>query len=169
MSVNSEKWLERKFDAIRSRGEMIVASDSMIEFDGFEEISLVAKSFPYPVTTNIGTVDFPGPNGMLMAQPGQTKILHEGQITLMENRAGDVRKFCAKLASAPSWFRLNGRVYEGTKDNHTEFVEFRAAVFTPDDGFERAWEDNTQVVTISGALKYHYFGKTVAGALTDGI
>lgn len=169
MARNTGGFLERKYDAMKSRGDMIVSANAMIVFKGFDGIKLLTKNFPYPVATNLGPIDVPGPNSLMFAQPSQRKIKHEGQLTMMENRLGDLKKFCEDLVSADSWSRLQGRVYEGTDDNYTDFIEFRDAIWTPDDGFERAWEDNTQLATISGSFVYHYFGRSTKGGLTDGV
>jgi hypothetical protein len=169
MARNTGEWLEKKFDSMRSRGDMIVSSNSMIVFKGFEGMKFLTKSFPFPVATNLGAIEVPGPNGLMFAQPAQRKVKHEGQLVMMENRLGDLKAFCEMLVSAPSWSRLQGKVYEGTDDNATDYVEFRDAIWTPDDGFERAWEDSTQLATISGAFVYHYFGRSAKASLTDGV
>lgn len=169
MARNTGRFLERKYDSMKSRGDFIVSANAMIVFKGFEGMKFLAKNFPFPVPTNLGAIDVPGPNSLMFAQPAQRKVKHEGQITMMENRLGDLKDFCEQLVSADSWSRLQGRVYEGTDDNYTDYSVFRDAIWTPDDGFERAWEDSTQLATISGSFVYHFFGERGKGGLTDGV
>lgn len=168
MARNSAGFLERKYDAMKARGDMIVSANAMIVFKGFEGMKFLTKNFPWPVATNLGTIEVPGPNSLKFAQPAQRLIMMTGQLTMMENRLGDLKKFCEELVSAPSWSRLQGTVYEGTDDNFTHSAEFRDAVWTPE-AMERAWEDSTQLATVGGAFVYHYFGRGANGALSDGV
>lgn len=167
MSVNSGKYLEATYDSVRALGEKIVASDGMIVIKGHEEIRLLIKQFPWPVATIYGELMVPTPLGAELVQPQQRKVAQSGQMTMLETTGGHVQRFMEKVIGGPKWGYFDATVYEGTVDNFRSFHEIRDCIWIPEN-MDRDWENRAQIVQVSGTMHFHYFGKRVVGAVTDG-
>lgn len=164
MTVSNSAYLKGHFDASRAIGAKVIASDFAVEFKGFENMWLLCKQFPWPITSSQGEIEVPGPLGVVVYQPQQIKVAHQGQLSLLETVAGSVDQMLVNMIASGGVF--DGTVYEGTPQKYLRKKSFVDAFMQMDDP-DRDWENRSQVLQFSGTIFYHYFGDTQAGNSAD--
>lgn len=152
--------LKGLYDATKNTGDAAVSSDAALEIEGFENIWLLTKQFPWPELSSAGEIEVPGPLGMAHWQPQQLKVNQQGQVTLRESVAGTIHD--AMLALIAGGGRFNAKVYEGTPDRFYRGARI-VDCFIQLDNPDRDWENRSQVLTLSGTMFFHYFGETFPG------
>lgn len=155
-NVKSGTALKAVYAATSALGDKVVASDAMFEIEGFEDISLLIKQFPWPELSPAGEIEVPMPNGAARWQPQQLKINQQGQVTFLETQAGHVQRFMEQVIDN-NGARFNAKVYEGTADDFTRVCSIRDC-FIQMDNPDRDWENRSQILQVSGTLFFHYFG-----------
>lgn len=161
MTVSNADYLKGQYNAVRLLGNKSVNSDAFFEIDGYPQIGFLIKQFPWPTLGPGGEIEVAGPAGMGMWQPQQLKIHQEGQITLMETITGSVQAFLEDVITR-SGAIFQGTVYEGTPDRFYRAHPMRDCFFQPENP-DRDWENRAQITTISGSLKFHFFGEKIPG------
>lgn len=155
MTVSSLAVLSRTFQNTNDLGAKAVSADATIIFDGFEDMELLCKQFPWPVATVGGVIEFFAPLGQKMGQPSQVKTMQEGPIQIYETRTNRAAEFLKALIASGG--QLNGTVYAGRPDDYTRKEDFKQAMLvidTPD----RDWENDMQVFILAGTMTFHWFG-----------
>ena len=160
--TSSAAYLKQFYDATKAMGDSAITSDAMFEIEGFETIALLTPQFPMPVLTTFGEIELPGPLGTMMYQPQQTKIAHQGPITLKETRAGHINDTMLRLLSSGRQGVFNAKIYEGTPKRFLLAKRIQDC-FIQVDNPDRDWENRSQVLTFSGTLFFHYFGEDIPG------
>ena len=155
-NVKTGAYLKGIYVATAALGDKVVSSDAYFEIEGFEQIGLLIKQFPWPELSPAGEIEVPMPNGAARWQPQQLKINQQGQVTFMETQTGHVQAFLEQVIFN-SGARFNAKVYEGTPDDHTRVCSIRDC-FIQLDNPDRDWENRGQIMMISGTLFFHYFG-----------
>lgn len=145
------------YNATRATGDAAISSDAALEIEGFENIWLLTKQFPWPELSPGGEIEIPGPLGMALWQPQQLKVHQQGQITLRESVLGTVHDAMLEIVARGGVF--NARVYEGTPVAYTR-VSRITDCFIQLDNPDRDWENRAQVLLLSGTIFFHYFGET---------
>lgn len=154
--------LKGLYNATRATGDAAISSDAAMEIEGYENIWLLTKQFPWPELSPGGEIEVPGPMGMAMWQPQQLKVHQQGQITLRESVMGSVHD--AMLDMIRNGGRFNARVYEGTPDRYYRAARIQDC-FIQLDNPDRDWENRAQVLLLSGTIFFHYFGEVENGTL----
>ncbi|ABO60613.1 hypothetical protein LA345_39000 (plasmid) [Burkholderia vietnamiensis] len=160
MTVSTGAYLQQHYNQIKSLGDKSVSSDAQFVIEGFEDLRLLTKQFPWPTLTSAGEIEIAGPLGMTQFQPQQVKIAQQGQMQFYETRRGDMQAFLEKIIASGG--RFNAKVYEGTMDKYQRACNI-VDCFLQLDNPDRDWENRSQVTTISGTLFFHYFGDHEAG------
>jgi len=155
-NVKSGAYLKGIFASTAALGDKVVSSDAYFEIEGYEQLGLLIKQFPWPELSPGGEIEVPMPFGSARWQPQQLKVHQQGQVTFMETQAGHVQEFLERIIFNDG-ARFNARVYEGTPDDHSRVCELRDC-FLQLDNPDRDWENRGQIMMISGTLFFHYFG-----------
>lgn len=93
-----------------------------------------------------------------MGAAQQVKINQQGQITLMETKAGHVSRMMLNLIRSGGKF--NTKVYEGTP-SHFSAAKPIYDCFIQLDNPDRDWENRSQALNILGTLFFHYFSEEI--------
>ncbi len=160
MTVNTGAYLQQQYNTIKALGDKVVSSDAMIVFEGFENIRLLCKQFPWPVLTSNGEIEIANPLGMISYQPQQIKIAQQGSIELYETQEGHIQAFLEQVIAGGG--RFNASVYEGTVDKYKRMLPIYDC-FMENENAQRDWENRSQIMTIGGNLYFHYFGEAEPG------
>ena len=160
MSVQTAAVLIGYYNAARLLGDKSVSSDATLVIDGYEELSLLIKQFPWPVVGVLGEIEVPGPMGLQSWQPQALKTAFQGPLTLSETVSGSVATFLSKVAAGGAIFQATA--YEGTPDAFHYAWRLRNGFFVPD-APDRDWENRSQITSISGTYFFHFFGEKIAG------
>jgi hypothetical protein len=155
MTVSSGALLKSIHNATAAMGDKVVSSDATFEIEGFEDISLLIKQFPWPQLTSGGEIEVPTPLGAAMWQSQQIKVHQQGQVTFMETRLGHIAEFFERVLLTGGKF--NAKVYEGIPTDFSRVCPIRNA-FVVLDNPDRDWENRSQIMTISGTIFFHYYG-----------
>lgn len=164
MTVSTAAYLKGHYDAARAIGAKAISSDFAFEIEGFEQNWLLCKQAPWPEISPAGEIEVPMPLGSTAWQPQQVKIAQQGQITLIETVVGSIDNMLIDLITKGGTF--NAKVYEGTPQKYLRSKRI-VDCFMQVDNPDRDWENRSQVLTFSGTLFFHYFGKNGAGNSGD--
>ncbi|MDB5768023.1 MAG: hypothetical protein JWQ61_2837 [Collimonas fungivorans] len=160
MTVSNPAYLQSLYNTARAMGDKAISSDAAFEIEGFEQMWLLTKQFPWPELSSAGEIEIPMPLGAAKWEAQQVKINQQGQITLMETKAGHVSKMMLNLIRTGGKF--NAKVYEGTPSQFSVAKPIYDC-FIQLDNPDRDWENRSQVLNISGTLFFHYFNEEIPG------
>lgn len=154
MTVSSMAVLSRTFQNTNDIGPKAVQADATLVIDGYEDMVLLFKQFPWPVATAGAVIEYFGPLGQKMGQSSQNKTMQEGPVSIYETRANHAGEFLKRLIADGGEF--NGTVYAGRPDDYTRKEDLKKCMLiidTPD----RDWENDSQVLMLSGTMTFHWF------------
>jgi hypothetical protein len=106
MTVSNPAYLQSLYNTTRSMGDKAISSDAAFEIEGFEQMWLLTKQFPWPELSSAGEIEIPMPLGAAKWEPQQVKINQQGQITLMETKIGHVSKMMLNLIPGSPHHRI---------------------------------------------------------------
>ena len=161
MALSAAQDLKIYHSTAQALGETSVNADGMLVIEGFENLMLVTKQFPWPVTTPGGEIERSGPLGMVSAKPQQLKIYQQGPMTLVETQKGVVQTFLEQVVARNRGI-FQGRVYEGTPTRFVRGYRLLDCFFVADNP-DRDNENRATLTTIAGTMHYHFFGDKIAG------
>ncbi len=156
-NVKTGAYLKQQFNAAVALGDKVVSSDAQFVIDGYEDIALLTKQFPWPTLAPGGEIEVPIPNGAAMWQPQQLKVHQQGQMTFLETQKGHIQQFLEDIVFVNGAI-FDATIYEGTREDYTR-KERIARCFLQLDNPDRDWENRTQILQVTGTLFFHYFGK----------
>lgn len=160
MSLQSAEVLKSFYNLAKAVGDKAINSDAFFEPEGFPQVGILMKQFPWPVLTPGGEIEIPMPNGSAGWQMQQLKVHQQGQVTFSETVNGIAQSFFNDVNARGG--RFNATVYEGSPDRFYRAVKIRDA-FVVMEPVDRDWENRSQVLTFSGTLFFNFFGETIPG------
>lgn len=160
MSVSTPAFLAQSYGLSKAMGDKSVSSDAMFVIDGFEQLRLLCKQFPWPVLSTQGEIEVASPMGSKSWQPQQLGTAQQGQVSFYETVRGDMETFIEQIAASGGKF--DASIYEGTLERHSRGVRIVDA-FLQFENPDRDWENRAQVTIVSGTLFFHYFGEKIPG------
>jgi hypothetical protein len=160
MTVSAAEFLKGSYNAQRLLGDKAIASDAIMVIDGFEQLQLLTKQFPWPELSTVGEIEVPGPLGSASWQPGQLKTAQQGAISFMETVGGQVHNFCDAVNARGG--RFQATVYEGTPERFYRGCKL-VDCFVQLDNPDRDMESRQQILLVTGTLFFHYFGDKIPG------
>lgn len=161
MALSAPQDLKQYHTAAQALGETSVNSDGTLVIEGFENLMLNTKQFPWPLTTPAGEIERPGPLGMVMAKPQQIKVYQQGPLTLIETQRGAVQTFLEDVVTRNKGI-FQARVYEGTPTRFVRGYRLLDCFFVSDNP-DRDYENRATLTTISGTMHFHFYGDKLAG------
>ena len=163
MALSQPDYLRGVYTAKNAIGAPSINSDATFEIEGFEDLLLQAKQFPWPVIGSAGELEVPLPMGGAYWEQQQLKTNQQGPLTFTETVSGMIMRFMSQVVAQGGKF--NAKVYEGTPDRFVRGYQLVGCFFVPDVG-DRDWENRAQVTQIAGTLFYNFFGKALVGNVT---
>lgn len=163
MALNTGAFLRDSYTQVRTLGDKSISSDAVFVIDGFEQLRMLCKQFPWPLLSPRGEIAIAMPNGGEAWQPQQLETNQQGQCQFYETVEGDMETFIESVTAQGSKF--NASVYEGSLESYSRGCRVMDAFFKFDNP-DRDWENRAQVTTISGTLFFHYFGDKIVGNQT---
>lgn len=162
MTVSTASYLKGFYDQTRALNDKVISSDFTFEIEGFESTYLLAKQCPWPTSAPQGEIEVPSVLGSVYYMAQQHKYHHQGQVSLMETRPGDIDQMLVNLLARDSQARFNAKIYEGTPARYLRYKRIVDCFIQMEDP-DRDWENRTQLLILSGTMFYHYFGEVVQG------
>lgn len=154
MTVSSMAVLSRTYQNTMDMGRKAVQADAQIVIDGFEDMTLLIKQFPWPVPTVGDAIEFFGPSGQAMAQPKQVKTKQEGPVGIYETVKSHAGEMLKSILAQGGVFTAT--VYAGRPDDYTQKEDIVGAFMVMDQP-DRDWENDAQVLLLAGTLHFHWF------------
>lgn len=162
MSIATQDYLRALYNSKNAVGAPSINSDATMEIEGFENLLLQTKQFPWPVIGPSGEIEQAGPLGSMSYTPQQLKTAQQGAITFTETVTGSVMAFMSAVVARGGIFNAN--VYEGTPDRFVRGYRLRGCFFVPDQA-DRDWENKAQLTLINGTMFFHFFGEQIPGSV----
>ena len=162
MTVSSAEYLKSFYNTARALGNKSISSDAYLEIEGFEQLGLLTKQFPFPTLSTAGEIEVAMPMGAAMWQPQQLKINQQGQLGFSETVVGHIAKFLEDVVKGSKGGIFQATVYEGTPDRFHRAYKLRDCFFQSDNP-DRDWESRSQITLINGTLFFHFFGEKIPG------
>lgn len=156
MTVSTEAYMAQMINETLALGDKTLSSDAHFVIDGFENLTVLAKQFPWPVLTPEGEIETPAPMGIKIGQPQQINAFQRSPIAFMETRAGHIEKMIREINEKGG--RFNARIYEGTRENPLRTARIFNC-WVQMEPIDRDIENRAQIVLWSGTLFYHYTGE----------
>ena len=154
MTVSSMSVLSRPFQNVNDMGAKAVQADATMVIEGFEDMMLLCKQFPWPVATAGGVIEHWGPLGQKMGQAAQNKTMQEGPIQINETRKNKAGEFLKQIIAQGGEF--NATVYAGRPDDYTKKEDLKKCILVMDTP-DRDWENDMQVFILAGTMTFHWF------------
>lgn len=154
MTVSSMAVLSRTFQNVKDYGAKAVQADATMVIEGFEDMVLFFKQFPWPVATSGGVIEHWGPLGQKMGQAAQNKSMQEGPVQISETRKNKAGEFLKQLIAQGGEF--NATVYAGRPDDYTKKEDLKGCILVMDTP-DRDWENDMQVFILAGTMTFHWF------------
>lgn len=156
MTVSSAAYLKSLHNTTLALGDKAISSDAQMVIEGFEDIKLLIKQFPWPVLTSAGEIEVPMSMGSAHWQAQQLKPAQQGSITFMETVKGHISEFLAKVIKQNGGY-FNATIYEGTEENYSRKCKITRCMLQLDP-VDRDMENRSQILLVTGTMFYHYFG-----------
>lgn len=160
MTVSNNDLLKAMYNTEKAAGRASINSDATMEIEGFANLRVLTKQFPWPTMGSAGEIEVPGQLGTVSYIPQQAKTGQQGPISFKETQDGQVMTFMESIMLAGGIF--NSTVYEGTPDRFVRAYRLRDCFFIPDQP-DRDFENRTQIMLITGTLFFHVFGERLPG------
>lgn len=160
MTVSTVDYLKAQYAVSKALGERSLSSDAVLVIADpfFASLSLLMKSFVWPVLSTAGEVEIWLPTGQKAWQQQQLETALQGQVVITETAAGHAYE----ALNALSRKRFDATIFEGQPDKFSRAVFIRDA-FIKVDPAERDHESRSQVTQFSGTIFYHFFGEIIPG------
>jgi hypothetical protein len=154
MTVSKMAILSRTYQNTQDMGRKAVQADAQIVIEGFEDMTLLIKQFPWPIPTVGDNIPYFGPLGQEMGQPKQVKTKQEGPCGIYETVRSHAHEMLKAILANGGTF--NATIYAGRPDDYTQKESIIDAFLVMDQP-DRDWENDSQVLLLAGTLHYHWF------------
>lgn len=150
------------YAASRAQGRKAISSDFTAVINGQEALWILTKQIPWAFQGSAGEIEVPMPLGLAGWERQQNKVNKQGTITFFETVDHKIeqglRAILANGSDQGGWFDL--KVFHGVPNKHIGGKEYKDCFFVPDDA-DTDWENRSQILTVTGQLFFHYFGKEI--------
>lgn len=147
------------YEAVKQLGAPMLACQAMLVPEAAPNIALLFKTYPRPIMTNNESADIAFAGGLQGHVAGVPKTSFEGAVTMIETETGQIADFAELLIAQGG--TTNCILYDGRVDRWTKAHELIDCAFTFEPG-EVDSESRSTNLTISGNMKYMYFGQNAA-------
>lgn len=147
------------YESAKQLGAAMLACNAMIVPEAAPQIALLFKTYPRPMVTNNESADVSYAGGLQAHVSGVPKTSFDGAFTILETEIGQAADFAELLIARGG--TSNCILYDGTINRWTKAHELLDCSFTFEAG-DIDSESRSSVLTISGNMKYMYFGQNAA-------
>ncbi len=147
------------YETAKQLGAAMLACNAMLVPEAAPNIALLFKTYPRPIVTNNESAEVAYAGGLMGHVPGVPKTSYEGAVTMIETETGQIVDFAELLLAQGG--STNCILYEGRIDRWTKAHELIDCAFTFEPG-DLDSESRSTVLTVSGNMKYMYFGQNSA-------
>lgn len=155
--------LRQDYEAAKSLGAAALACNAVLIPKGFENLSLLIQNFPRPMVTNNDPADVDYAGGLAAHVQGVPKTSFEGSITVIETEQATLSKFAEAIVAnggCLSECRVVFGTSDGTQNAGAISYTIHDVAFTfSDGGGEIDASSRSQILTVSGSIRYMYFGE----------
>ncbi|WP_322977466.1 hypothetical protein [Acinetobacter pittii] len=144
------------YETTKQLGAGMLGCNAMLVPEIAPHIALLFKTYPRPIVTNNESAEVSYAGGLLAHVPGVPKTSYEGAVTMTETETGQIADFAELLMSQGG--TTNCILYDGRINRWTKAHELIDCAFTFEPG-DLDSENRSSVLTISGNMKYMYFGQ----------
>lgn len=144
------------YETTKQLGAAMLACNAMLVPQIAPHIALLFKTYPRPIVTNNESAEVSYAGGLQAHVAGVPKTSYEGAVTMMETETGQIADFAELLMSQGG--TTNCILYDGRINRWTKAHELIDCAFTFEPG-DLDSESRSSVLTISGNMKYMYFGQ----------
>ncbi len=162
-NLPSYSYLKKEYETAKSLGSPALACNAVLVPKGHEHLRLLIQNFPRPMVTNNDPADVDYAGGLQAHRTGTPKTNFEGSLTVIETEKGAMAKFAQAMVDAGGELE-SCRVFFNLSDGATnsgtiEYVIYDVAFTFPDGGGEIDASSRSQILTVSGSIRYMYFGE----------
>lgn len=155
------------YEAAKQLGAAMLSCNAMLVPETAPHIALLFKTYPRPIITNNESAEVSYAGGLAAHVPGTPKTSYEGAVTAIETESGQISEFAELLVASGG--STNCILYDGRMNRWTKAHELLDCAFTFEPG-DMDSEGRSQILTISGNMKYMYFGQMAdAGSVSTAV
>jgi hypothetical protein len=147
------------YEAAKQLGAAMLSCNAMIVPEAAPHLALLFKTYPRPIITNNEAAEVSYAGGLATHVAGVPKTSYEGPITMIETESGQISEFAELLVASGG--TTNCILYDGRVGRWTKAHELIDCAFTFENG-DIDSEGRSQILTISGNMKYMYFGQNAS-------
>lgn len=160
MTVSSAEFLKGFYNTTQSLGQKSNKFDAVLVIEGYDNLRLLTKQFPWPRIGPSGVIAFPGSMGMVSVEPQKIETHQQGLITFQEPIDGAAHKFMHSVVVRGGKFQAT--VYQGAPEAFYRGNKIVDAFFVPDQPAHN-FENKSVHTLITGTLVYHFFNESLPG------
>lgn len=150
------------YETAKSLGSPALACNAVLVPVGHEHLRLLFQNFQRPMVTNNDPADVDYAGGLAAHVPGVPKTSFDGSVTVIETENGAISAFAQALADAggvlPECKVLFGLSSDSVDEALKVYTLIDVAITFSDGGGEIDASSRSQILTVSGQMKYMYFG-----------
>lgn len=154
---------KRDYETAKSLGAAALACNAVLIPTGHESLRLLIQNFTRPMATNNDPADVDYAGGLASHVQGVPKTDFEGSITVIETEKGAVSKFAQAVVDNGGYLKECKVVFGASdgqsNDGTTVYTIYDVAVTFSDGGGEIDASSRSQILTITGSIRYMYFGE----------
>lgn len=154
---------KRDYETAKSLGAAALACNAVMIPTGFEHLRLLIQNFPRPMVTNNDPADVDYAGGFAAHVQGVPKTDFESSITAIETEKAALAKFAQAIADNGGYLRECKVVFGASdgqsNDGTTVYTIYDVAVTFSDGGGEIDASSRSQILTVTGSIRYMYFGE----------
>lgn len=154
--------LKREYETAKTLGTPALACNAILIPKGFEHMRLLVQNFQRPMVTNNDSADIDFAGGLAAHRPGVPKTSFESSITCIETEKGAVSQFSQavmNMGGSVDSCSVIFNISDGQTNTQPIVYTIYDVNFTfSDGGGEIDASSRSQILTVSGSMRYMYFG-----------
>lgn len=162
-NLPSYAYYRKEYETAKSLGAAALACNAIMIPTGHESLRLLIQNFTRPMATNNDAADVDYAGGLAAHIAGVPKTSFESSITVIETETGAIAKFAQAIVDNGGYLAeaviVFGQSDGGAKAGATAYKIFDITITFSDGGGEIDASSRSQILTISGSLRYMYFGE----------
>lgn len=154
---------KREYETAKTLGTPALACNAILIPTGHEHLRLLIQNFQRPMVTNNDSADIDYAGGLAAHRPGVPKTSFESSITCIETEKGAISQFAQavmNMGGSLDSCRIVFNVSDGQTNTSPIIYTIYDVDFTfSDGGGEIDASSRSQILTVSGNMRYMYFGE----------
>lgn len=160
-NLPSLAYFSQEYNTAKKLGTPALACNAVLVLQGFDDLRLLIQSFTMPIATHNDAADIDYAGGLAAHRAGIPKTSFESSATFIETESGQIHRFAEALMSQGGSVD-SARVLFGQSDGKSQtsaVYEIQDVTITfSDGGGEIDATSRSSILTVSGSMRYMYFG-----------